>query len=229
MSDRDHARLIVFAKAPALGRGKSRLADGLGRVEALRINRALHAKTLAAARDQRWRTVLSVSPDRAVRGFDPRCWRAVVDRVAQGRGDLGARLARCVDACAIAAPRAVIAIIGTDCPSLTRVHVAQSLQRAQRDGVHIIPATDGGFVLIAARRAHLLKRAFFSVQWSSPRTLADVCENLQAAGQRFSLATALADIDTPADWLAAARMRLSCGVYIAGKPEARLAISNGIC
>lgn len=212
MSSRRKPHIFVFAKAPALGRGKSRLADGLGRVEALRINRMLHAKAIHASGDSRFVRVLTVTPDHAVRLKGLLCWGKTGVRAAQGRGDLGRRLAKCVADFSRQAPRAPVVIVGTDCPSLTRVHIARACERARRDGVYIIPATDGGFVLIAARRAQLLEHAFSPVFWSSARTLGDVCANLVAAGQRFSLAAALADIDTPADWRAATRAPASCGL-----------------
>lgn len=195
--------LYVVAKAPALGRGKSRLAEGLGRVEALRINRALHRATMMLAQDVRWRTVLALTPDHAARS-GVALWPKSIMRVAQGQGDLGARLARLAHA---TPPRTPLVFIGTDCLSLTRAHIARALHAAKRDGVHVIPATDGGFVLLAARSRTQLVGLFDAVRWSSPHTLADVMRNAQARGQRIAAAAALSDIDEPADWRVAKRAR----------------------
>src|SRR5688572_23038451 len=104
--------LIIMAKTPRVGVGKQRLAAEVGRVEAWRVARLLHAKTLHAVRDPRWRTLLCVTPDRDARG----------DALAQGRGDLGERLARAL------APYSNVAVIGTDCPLITRALVWRSFR-----------------------------------------------------------------------------------------------------
>lgn len=201
--------LFIIAKEPRLGQGKSRLARGFGSVEALRINRALHRVTQRSTQDTRWRRIVALTPDRAVKTMPFGIWPATIARIAQGRGDLGARLARIVQS----ARNTPIIMIGTDCPALTQRLIAAAITSAHRNGVHAIPADDGGFVLLAARRGHLLAGAFDDVRWSSAQTLADVAARLAARGQRISLSAPLADIDTPEDWLAATRARTarSCG------------------
>ena len=56
--------LIVFARVPAIGVGKSRLARDIGRVEAWRLSRALLDRALRRLRDPRWDVVVRVTPDR---------------------------------------------------------------------------------------------------------------------------------------------------------------------
>lgn len=87
-------RLVVFAKAPVLGGAKTRLARGIGKVAAWRIYRAMTARVLRRLADPRWETLLAVSPDAAVHWRFPGVWPQNVARMAQGRGDLGARQAR---------------------------------------------------------------------------------------------------------------------------------------
>lgn len=195
--------LYIVAKAPGLGRGKSRLAQELGRVEALRINRWLHRETMTLTMDSRWRSVLAVTPAHAVR-TRVLAWRKDVARTDQGEGDLGDRLAHLARQ---TPPFTALAFVGTDCPALTRAHVAAAFRAAHRDGVHVIPATDGGFVLLAARSRAALAGLFHPVRWSSEHTLSDVQANAAARGQRISAAAALSDIDAPADWRAAMRAR----------------------
>jgi uncharacterized protein len=199
------ALVIVMAKYPALGRGKSRLAAELGRVEALRINRFLHHCTRRAASDARWRTLLAVSPDAKTQARWPGAvgWQAA--RAPQGRGDLGARMQRL----AAHAPHGPIVFIGTDCIGLRRGDIARAVQRARQAGVCVIPATDGGFVLLAARDPRSLAGAFTGVRWSSVHTLADVAANLAARGQRFCATPPMSDVDTAADWRRTVRVRVS--------------------
>ncbi len=183
--------LIVMAKAPRVGVGKSRLAAGIGRAEAWRVNRALHAHTLRMACDARWRTLLCVTPDAAMALELPRLWPPHVERIAQGKGDLGARLARAL------APRDQVAIIGTDCPGLTRAHIANGFAALKHSPFALGPARDGGFWLLAARSGRAAARAMKGVRWSSRYTAKDVLGNF-GAGNVATLAT-LRDIDVVAD------------------------------
>jgi glycosyltransferase A (GT-A) superfamily protein (DUF2064 family) len=192
--------LIVMARAPRLGQGKTRLARDVGRVEALRINRALHAATMRVALDPRWRTILCVTPDRDVNLVLPRVWPISPScgaggvRQVQGAGDLGARLAR-----ALAGHRHV-AVVGTDCPAITRTHVAAAFRALRRKGFALGLADDGGFWVLAARDGKAAARAMSQVRWSSAHTSADVIAAL-GVGNVAVLAT-LRDIDTLTDWRA---------------------------
>jgi len=181
--------LIVMARAPRLGQGKTRLAREAGRAEALRINRALQAHTLRVAIDARWRTVIAVTPDRAQVPV-----QAHVARVPQGRGDLGMRMAR-----AMLSARGAVAIVGTDCPEMTRADVAAAFAALRRAPVAIGPARDGGFWLLAAHRARDAVHAFEGVRWSSAHAMHDVIARLNV---RVATLRTLSDIDTLADWRA---------------------------
>jgi uncharacterized protein len=183
--------LIVMAKAPRLGQGKSRLAAELGRVEAWRINRALHAHTLRAVIDPRWRTLLCVTPDAAVRLDLPWVWPRALERVAQGGGDLGERLARAL------ARRRNVAVIGTDCPEISHTHIARAFASLQRAPFVLGPAEDGGFWLLAARSGRAAAKAMTGVRWSTRHAAADITRNLGARNV-VPLAT-LRDVDIAAD------------------------------
>lgn len=183
--------LVVMAKAPRLGVGKTRLAAGVGSAQALRINRALQARTMRAAIDPRWRTLLCVTPDDAVDLDLPGLWPRDVAREPQGEGDLGARLARALTA------RRRVAVIGTDCPELTRAHIAAAFNVLRQAPFALGPAEDGGFWLLAARDGSAAARAMVNVRWSSKHTAKDVIRNLGA--KRVALLATLRDIDVAAD------------------------------
>src|SRR5687768_9358971 len=95
--------LIVFARAPAIGVGKTRLARDVGVVEAWRVYRTLSSQLIRRLRDPRWRLVVRVVPDRS-------SWPSGVVREPQGPGDLGGRLQRAIRAHA----RGPVAVVGTD-------------------------------------------------------------------------------------------------------------------
>lgn len=182
--------LIVMAKAPRVGVGKSRLAAEIGRAEAWRINRGLHLHTMRLARDVRWAVTLCVVPDSAVRqAID--VWPRNLTRAPQGGGDLGARLARALKG------RRNVAVIGTDCPSVTPSHIAQAFAALRRAPFALGPAHDGGFWLLAARSGDAGARGMINVRWSSPHAAEDVLRNLGA--HNVALLPMLRDIDVAED------------------------------
>ncbi|KAF0181977.1 MAG: TIGR04282 family arsenosugar biosynthesis glycosyltransferase [Hyphomonadaceae bacterium] len=186
--------LIVMAKAPALGRGKTRLARGAGRAAALRINRALQAHTVRVASSRRWTTLLAVTPESACAARLPDVWPDRIVRMKQGGGDLGARLSR-----VLARVRGHVAVIGTDCPAVEARDIAAAFRALGRAPVAVGPATDGGFWILAARRAGDVAHAFSGVRWSSVHTLDDLEERLRVRVVRLRT---LSDIDTIDDWRA---------------------------
>lgn len=169
--------LIVFARAPAIGVGKTRLARDIGRIEAWRVYRAMSTRLLWALRDPRWRTVLRLEGGRP----DPAWPKLPVE--PQGAGDLGVRLTRALRA----HTRGGVAVIGVDAPDVTPARVRKALRA--RDAVG--PAADGGFWLLAlsSRRARFVR--LDGVRWSSRHTLADT---LKALGPLARLET-LIDVD----------------------------------
>ena len=186
---RSRPTLIVFARAPAIGVGKTRLARDVGAVEAWRVYRAMSARLLRRLSDPRWWLVVRIAPDHAARGLGME---------PQGRGDLGERLQRAIRAHV----RGPVAVIGTDAPEVTPSRVWAALKAAHRAGVAFGPADDGGFWLLALSARRARRAAFPGVRWSSRETLADA---ERALGPSVRLQT-LADVDDGAG-LAAWRRR----------------------
>jgi uncharacterized protein len=183
--------LVIMAKAPRIGVGKTRLAAEIGTVEAWRINRALQARTMRAAIDARWQTLLCVTPDEAVNLDLPGVWPADVERAPQGEGDLGERLARAL------APHQRVAVIGADCRDITRAHVASAFAALRRAPFAMGPAHDGGFWLLAARDGAAAARAMRGVRWSTKHAAKDVLRNLGASN--VALLATLRDVDVAED------------------------------
>jgi glycosyltransferase A (GT-A) superfamily protein (DUF2064 family) len=95
-------------------------------------------------------------------------------------------------------PHRALLIVGTDCPVLTPAHLQQAADALQSHDAVLIPAEDGGYVLIGLRRP--LPEVFKGVAWSTPRVLAQTEAQLRAAGASWRLLPALWDVDEPADW-----------------------------
>ena len=180
--------LIVFARAPAIGVGKTRLARDLGRVEAWRIYRALSARTLWRLRDPRWDLLVALTPARAGAAAG---WPRGVRVVGQGRGDLGARLER-----VLRHGRGPAVVVGTDAPDVTRALVWAGLQACRRRGAAFGPAEDGGFWLMALSAERARRLELGGVRWSGPHALRDT-EAKVGPAVRLPF---LLDIDDGADW-----------------------------
>ena len=181
--------VVVFARAPLRGATKTRLAAAIGDGAAQRFHLAMLARTVHVLSDPRWKTVLSVTPDRfAARG---RFWPSGPARVAQGPGDLGARMARALEA---ARPDAPVCVVGTDIPALTAEHVARAFARLGTNDVVFGPASDGGYWLVGLRDGRLARGLFRDVRWSSAHALSDTRSNVPPA-RRIALIDTLDDVD----------------------------------
>ncbi|MDZ7628192.1 MAG: TIGR04282 family arsenosugar biosynthesis glycosyltransferase [Parvularculaceae bacterium] len=185
--------LVIFVKAPVAGRVKTRLAKDLGAGRAAAIYRRLTANTIAQAEIGNWRTILAVDPVGALRGYE-NLWPARIARIAQGRGDLGARMRRVLDK----SPKGPVIIIGSDAPGLCARHIRAAFKALEGADAVFGPATDGGYWLIGFARRRGRAPAFDGVRWSSDNALKDTLASLPA-GSRVTLLEALADIDDAAD------------------------------
>ena len=81
---------------------------------------------------------------------------------------------------------------------LTPAHLQQAADALQDHDAVLIPAEDGGYVLLGLRRP--LPQVFDGVAWSTPHVLAQTRAQLAAAGARWVELPALWDVDEPADW-----------------------------
>ncbi len=191
--------LVVMAKEPRCGAVKTRLARDIGAVAATQFyRRTLLNVSARLARDARWRTLIAVTPDSAI--ASP-VWPHGAGLVAQGKGDLGARMQRVFDTL----PPGPVVIIGADIPEIGASHIARAFRAlgsssseaaGQIKGSHdavLGPAQDGGYWLVGLRRTPRVPGMFANVRWSSAHTLADTLANL--AGARVAMLEPLEDVD----------------------------------
>lgn len=185
--------LLIFARVPAIGVGKTRLAREVGRVEAWRLYREMAGGLVRRLRDPRWRTVVRVAPDRGR-------WPGAVCE-PQGAGDLGSRLARAIRA---HGGRGPVAVVGTDAPEVSPERVRRAFRAARRTGAAIGPAEDGGFWILALTSKRARRAAFPGVRWSTERACADTAA---ALGGRVARLEVLTDVDDLASLRRVSRRR----------------------
>lgn len=156
--------LYIVAKAPLMGRAKTRLAADIGPVHAKRIYRGLMAQVLRQVQDPRWETVLAVTPPHLL-GRVPD-WEGMT-QIPQVSGSLTPRLT------ALFARKGPTLTIGTDCPQVDATDIASAFQALRTHKYVFGPADDGGFWLMGTNGP--LPRGFFNgVRWSHAKTLEDV-------------------------------------------------------
>jgi rSAM/selenodomain-associated transferase 1 len=183
-----------MVKEPRPGRVKTRLARGIGAVAAAHwFRRQATGLIRRLSRDPRWEVIVLVSPDRD--GLASRVWPCGPRRMAQGRGDLGARMARALQG----APPGPVVLIGGDIPGVTPAHVARAFKALGRSEAVFGPADDGGFWLVGlARSGRAAPRALFKdCRWSTADALADA--EASAAPLRIARVDTMRDVDTADD------------------------------
>lgn len=184
------ATVLVFVRAPIRGAVKRRLAREVGDRAALAFHRRTTDALLRRLRRPRWRVVLCVTPDRFVRRG--RFWPASLARMPQGTGDIGRRMARCLEAC-----RGPAVLVGTDIPALGAEQIGAAFAALGARDLVFGPATDGGFWLVGARDMRRIRPLFRRVRWSGPHALADALANVPTPW-RVALLHPLSDVDDAA-------------------------------
>lgn len=198
------AAVAVLAKAPVAGFSKTRLIPALGAQESARVQRrftfdTLHtAQAFCATQGADKPLTLWCAPDATHRFFRAVRLRLGIATRAQTEGDLGQRMAAVFadHFHALAAPP--LLLIGTDCPVLSPDHLTQAAQALRTHDVVLIPAEDGGYVLIGMRR--FVPQAFNAIAWSTPQVLVQTRERLRSCGATWVELPTLWDVDEPSDW-----------------------------
>jgi rSAM/selenodomain-associated transferase 1 len=185
-------RIVVFAKAPAAGRVKTRLIPALGAEGAA----ALAGEMLAATVEEALATGLAVElcgePDAAQ-------WheaRPGLTLTAQGEGGLGERLARAAERVLEEVP---VLLIGADCPDLHRMRLRAAAQALEDHDAVLHPALDGGYALLGLRRFD--RSVFEGIDWSTAAVAEQTTRRIEALGWALHVGEILRDVDEPEDLL----------------------------
>lgn len=200
--------VAIFTRAPVAGETKTRLIPLLGAEGAARLQRVMTWCALEAA---------CALPDATVSlwcagDMDHPFLRFCADHfqvecLRQFDGDLGARMEDCMEQ-TLALHDSVL-LTGSDCPAMTTGDLVAAAAALDNARMVFIPAEDGGYVLVGARRGGLERGCFRDVAWGSAEVMAQtrsrLVEHGWTAGRDWREMPALWDVDTPADF---ERMRL---------------------
>ena len=185
--------VIIFVKAPRAGQVKTRLGVDIGMGRAAALFRIMSERTIAEAQKGNWRVILAVDPPAALHGWD-RFWPPHIERVAQGSGDLGARMQSLFDGL----PPGPVVIVGSDIPAIRPAHIIRAFKLLASSDAVFGPALDGGYWLVGLKRSPRRLAPFAGVAWSTENTLAATLANLR--GRAIAFAPTLSDVDTKEDY-----------------------------
>jgi rSAM/selenodomain-associated transferase 1 len=182
--------VAVFARAPVLGRIKTRLALTVGAEAALQIHSELLERTLCVVTN--------------VDGVDVELWLDGAGQLAahgvpihaQGEGDLGQRMLAVIADVNRRGRSAII--VGSDCPVLDAGYV-EAARDALMQGCDAVlgPVEDGGYILIGMSRP--IPELMVDMTWSTPTVYAETLARASALGLNVVSLRTLWDIDNAAD------------------------------
>jgi rSAM/selenodomain-associated transferase 1 len=189
--------IVVMVKYPRAGAVKTRLGRQIGMKKASDLYCRFVRTLLATCRSTGFDTVISCHPDHPV--SDYREWLGSgVDFMLQKGLDLGDKMRDAFEqAFALGFERVILT--GSDLPHLRGATIEAAAQRTGKGDVVIGPALDGGYYMVAMTHDSFFPEMFADIPWSTPDVLRLTLEKIAAARRKFSLLTAMRDIDTLED------------------------------
>lgn len=183
-------------KAPIEGTVKTRLGREIGMASAASAYRRLVEHQLRQI-PSTWKAIICYAPRDALtpmqqwldggHSFQP-----------QADGDLGVRLAMAAQAHFAANPTGPLVILGGDCPYLGTERLEEAAAQLAHAEVVVVPATDGGYCLIALRAP--MPEVFEDIAWSTAKVMEQTRERLRALGAGWCEMATLEDVDDREGW-----------------------------
>ena len=189
------SRLLIFAKAPVLGRVKTRLIPLLGEQGALDF----HIASIRLALEQR--VAMQLSPVvLALKGQAPAwltelCQQLSIEVVHQQGADLGERMLHAATEQLSQAQSVVLT--GTDCLTLTTDRLTQLYQALEENDAAIIGAEDGGYVALGLTQ--LSATLFTQFPFGNAQVYQKTVDAMQTLNWRYAELTTTWDVDRPED------------------------------
>jgi uncharacterized protein len=190
--------LIVFTRYPHPGQAKTRLIPALGSAGAADLHRQMAEHTMAQVRQLQQTDPIAVEVQ--FTGADRAAMQAWLGDEwvyrHQSEGDLGDRMAQAIQSAVQAGAQSVL-VIGTDCPHVDTLLLAQAFQSLQTHDLVIGPASDGGYYLIGLTQ--VIPELFQNMPWSTDRIFPRTIAIAQQQHLSIALLPVLTDVDYPDD------------------------------
>ncbi|MBV6627434.1 MAG: TIGR04282 family arsenosugar biosynthesis glycosyltransferase [Rivularia sp. (in: Bacteria)] len=190
--------LIIFTRYPQPGKTKTRLIPALGAEGAANLQRQMTEHTLSKVKKFQESTGISFE----IRFADGNLqlmqnWLGTeFNYRLQGEGDLGKRMENSF-LNAFEGGAQQVAIVGIDCPGLNNQVLTEAFQKIQNSDLILGPAVDGGYYLIALKRA--IGELFINIDWGTAKVLQQTVDIAQQLNLSVAYLRTLADVDRPED------------------------------
>jgi rSAM/selenodomain-associated transferase 1 len=190
-------RLIVFAKAPRLGKVKTRLCPPLSTEQALELHRALVEDTLERLQKisrpnlEHWIYISEALANPADLTI-PDSW---IQRIQQGK-DLGERLAGAFRSAFDDGIERIV-VLGSDSPTVPLDCVHEAFDELARYDAIIGPCLDGGYYLLGC--SQFIPEILQGVSWGKVTVLRETTDALQRVQKSFNYLIDWYDVDTDED------------------------------
>jgi len=187
--------VYVVAKAPRPGVSKTRLCPPLRPDQAAHLAAAFLRDTLSNV------TLAGLSARIVCQGMtEQQQLRRLAGPLTRVSIQSGAGLGDALDGAVregLADGFAAVAVLGADSPTLPALVIREAFAALTDDNdVALGPAEDGGYYLLAARRAH--PWLFHDMPWSTDRVASETLRRCQALGLRTHVLPAWYDVDDAA-------------------------------
>lgn len=188
--------ILIFSKAPVVGQVNTRLVPYITAQQAAKLHEELTRDRLRMCTTANLCDVqLWCSPDTDHPFFSDCKQRYGVRLQTQKGNNLGERMSAALKA--VLGQYRKIIIIGTDAPALGINTIVAAINELEHSDIVLVPAEDGGYVLLAASKHH--ERLLVDVPWGTQSVLASTVHNIEHLGLTCSLLGECWDVDRPED------------------------------
>ncbi len=192
----------LMARAPQLGRVKTRLGADIGAEKATAVYCDLLEHISADLVTETGKLCGSAvsfcwfaDPEESIPLLRKQ-YQGFEDFFGQCDGDLGARMKHALET--LLQRYQYAALIGADIPDTSAGHINDALAALKEHDVVLGPTFDGGYYLIGVAKAHI--ELFSGIPWSAEDTFAKTIAACESAGLSYHLLETLGDLDVLSDF-----------------------------
>lgn len=204
MSEFSDSAVIIFAKLPAAGKVKTRLAAETGSDTAVAFYK--HCASHIFDEVEKLKTYGIECYLFYGSGDDAAVMKKWINKnfvfTPQSEGDLGDKMSSAFQN-VFAHGKKKILIIGTDIPDITKEIFLNAFTALDKDDIVISPSYDGGYNFLGMKDFY--PSLFENIKWSTPEVYPATLNKINELGLRVKAAESFADIDNKKDlteWLA---------------------------
>ena len=197
---RTQRRVLLFIRAPELGRVKTRLGKMMDAATVLGLYRCFVQDTFETLTTGGYDIIVFFTPPH--KGLAVQAWLGDTVLVqAQTGKTLGDKMRNAFsDVFAGAVDQAVL--MGSDLPDFDNRIIDESFELLKKKEVVIGPAEDGGYYLIGFRKNAFNSDIFSGIDWGTASVFRQTMKKIHAAGLNCHILPSRKDIDTHDDLVA---------------------------